>query len=118
MPLSCLLGCKTAYLLSEDDHPLLADMMSEREVEFWKLMTSLKFDGDWRFKGTDISGATGYVVVFETDMIPTQESLMRLVSTMEREEMKLEVKRCLEGKVHPSQKPDWLLAVERNEKAG
>lgn len=60
-------GFKTAYLLDEN-YPNLSDGVANDWI--WEAMNHETFPVGWHFTGTDVSGAAGFVLVFEIDKTP------------------------------------------------
>ena len=76
---------KTAYMIDPSDDELdpFADAISDDYV--FEVMRNVKLPTGWEFRGTDISGAAGYVILFDiNDTVPTSEQLDQVDAIMRK----------------------------------
>ena len=63
---------KTAWMIDEPGSPLTEAIVNDR---IFPLMQEVDLPPNWEFRGTDISGAAGFVLIFDTYSLPTREDL-------------------------------------------
>lgn len=76
---------KTAYMIDPADDELdpISDAICEDYI--FEVMNQVKFPTGWDFRGTDISGAAGYVILFDIeDTVPTAEQLDQVDAIMRK----------------------------------
>lgn len=80
---------KTAYLLDRNDFPNIVNDIIENDV-FRLFEDSVTLPTEWELTGTDISGAAGFVLVFDIYHAPTQNDLNQVDLAIRNLECKLE----------------------------
>lgn len=69
-------GFKTAYAV--DIHSELSDDISDQKNMIWRYFDKSGLPDTWALLGTEISGAAGFVLLFEFENFATQEDLNKV----------------------------------------
>lgn len=78
---------KTAYLIT-NNFPNVMDAIIDHTI--FDLFNDIELPLNWEFTGTDISGAAGFVLVFEIeDGIPTKKQMLEIDKIIKKLEVEL-----------------------------
>lgn len=77
-------GFKTAFFVDASYDEGLAELISDDIDRFFTLMGKEDLPEGWEFRGTDESGAAGYVVTFDIDGFPNETDMEAIKTIMDK----------------------------------